>query len=122
MKYFARCGTMSTDSLVVSTFSNILLFILGVLFECDFEYDVHPMCGLIQSNQDHFDWIKHYGSTESRGTGPDGDHTSGNGKKVLVVYILSRKYVCVTKEIMCAVIGFPTLLSPFSNRIQKRKK
>ena len=63
-----------------------------MLFKCDFEYDIHPMCGLIQSDQDNFDWIIRYGSTGSAGTGPHGDHTSGDGTNAYI-YNVEKKSI-----------------------------
>ncbi len=37
--------------------------------------------GWRQSNSDVFDWTRHTGSTPSDDTGPDGDHTTGSGKR-----------------------------------------
>lgn len=41
---------------------------------CDFEVD---FCNYTQATDDLFDWSRHRGPTESRGSGPDVDHTLG---------------------------------------------
>ena len=47
---------------------------------CDFDNYARPLCGFTQSENNDFDWIRHYGSTDSPGTGPSYDHSTGNGK------------------------------------------
>ncbi|XP_077978860.1 MAM and LDL-receptor class A domain-containing protein 1-like [Glandiceps talaboti] len=44
-------------------------------FECDFDFD---FCGWSNSdNSDDFDWMRGYNGTETAGTGPSIDHTTG---------------------------------------------
>ncbi|XP_070531537.1 MAM and LDL-receptor class A domain-containing protein 1-like [Ptychodera flava] len=43
---------------------------------CDFDTD---MCSYVEDVNDHFDWTRHTGATESGDTGPSGDHTTGSG-------------------------------------------
>lgn len=56
----------------------------GVLVACDFEYEDPPYCGFTQSYEDDFDWIRYYGATPSADTGPDYDHTSGDGNTMIL--------------------------------------
>ena len=45
-------------------------------FNCNFDTN---FCGWTQDHQtDNFDWLRYRGSTQSSGTGPSKDHTSGS--------------------------------------------
>ena len=48
------------------------LFVL--LFRCNFEYS---MCSWYNMKDDEFDFTRHKGVTDSTGTGPKYDHTTG---------------------------------------------
>ena len=48
------------------------------------------MCGFLQDKNDKFDWTRRKGPTPSSGTGPSGDHTSGNGKIIILKKPLKR--------------------------------
>ena len=50
----------------------------GVSKGCDFEEE--GLCGWIQDTNDDFDWIWTKGGTPTDETGPDGDHTTGDGE------------------------------------------
>ena len=53
---------------------------------CDFD---SALCyGWRESVSDVFNWTRHTGSTSSFDTGPDGDHTSGSGKRDIVNFLL----------------------------------
>ncbi|XP_078610727.1 scavenger receptor cysteine-rich domain-containing group B protein-like isoform X2 [Branchiostoma floridae x Branchiostoma japonicum] len=43
---------------------------------CNFDFNE---CGFIHDSTTHFDWARRDGSTPSSSTGPNGDHTTGNG-------------------------------------------
>lgn len=49
--------------------------------DCNFDIDV---CGYRQLTSDDFDWTRQNGTTPSKNTGPNGDHTSGIGKSLLI--------------------------------------
>ena len=58
-------------------------------FACNFENSA--LCGMTQSTDDNFDWIRHMGQTPSRATGPSRDHTealAGAGK--LLKFFIDR--------------------------------
>ena len=48
----------------------------SALLSCDFE----TMCNFTQSSQDDLDWQPKSGKTNTMGTGPNHDHTSGTNK------------------------------------------
>ena len=51
--------------------------ILGpLLFECHFHFD---LCNFVQNEDDDFDWSLSQGPSETPGTGPFADHSSGSG-------------------------------------------
>lgn len=49
---------------------------LSTVFNCDFE---SQLCNWKQSNSDDSNWLFNQGETYTSGTGPHGDHTTGNG-------------------------------------------
>ncbi|XP_055957693.1 MAM and LDL-receptor class A domain-containing protein 2 [Patella vulgata] len=50
-------------------------------FNCTFDQN---LCGWQQDKTDKFDWIRHKGTTGTGATGPQKDHTSGNGYYVYI--------------------------------------
>lgn len=50
--------------------------VYNTAFSCDFDKGV---CGFKQGEDDKFDLTRKNGPTSSKGTGPNGDHTSGKG-------------------------------------------
>ncbi|XP_013389143.1 MAM domain-containing glycosylphosphatidylinositol anchor protein 1-like [Lingula anatina] len=53
-------------------------------FQCDFDEDMDPFCGFRQSTDDNFNWTRNNGSTPSRDTGPQHDHTTGAGYYIFI--------------------------------------
>lgn len=63
---------------VIVKISNLKHFAaVFIAFSCSFDDD---FCGFVQRTDDKFDWTRHRGRTSSQGTGPNRDHTTGNGK------------------------------------------
>lgn len=50
---------------------------VDLALDCTFEAEAE--CGLVQAQDDNFDWTFGTG-TPSGGTGPSGDHTTGSGE------------------------------------------
>ena len=53
-----------------------MFLVEGVVYSCSFDMD---LCGMMDDTVDDFNWIRRSGSTPNRETGPQSDHTSGNG-------------------------------------------
>ena len=53
-------------------------------FDCDFEQDLCSW-SQITNGQDQFNWKRSQGKTNSVGTGPSFDHTTGNCKSRKVI-------------------------------------
>jgi hypothetical protein len=65
---------------------NNLFYLCIVAFKCDFD---STQCGFRNKGSgDQFNWIRQSGSTPSSGTGPSGDHTTGNGELMFIIVIL----------------------------------
>ena len=52
-------------------------FFIFTAWNCSFE---NGLCGVVNEIGDDFDWSLNSGSTISSGTGPSGDHTTGQGR------------------------------------------
>ncbi|XP_052230823.1 MAM and LDL-receptor class A domain-containing protein 1-like [Dreissena polymorpha] len=63
------------------TFSNCKVGAALPTATCNFETD---FCLWGQDQNDQFDWTRINGSTQSVGTGPSGDHTSGSGSYIYI--------------------------------------
>ena len=50
-------------------------------FSCDFDASGESLCGMVQGGKtiQDFNLTRHTGMTDSTRTGPNGDHTTGNG-------------------------------------------
>ena len=67
----------------------MFLFPKDPIFECDFDEN---LCTCTQSQNDDRDWTWNQGGTDSVDTGPNGDHTSGNGKQAKMSDGLNEYY------------------------------
>lgn len=72
-------ATIAVDDI---TFNNCNQYVLLPTVSCNFDTDFCSWTNV--ANTDKFDWSRQHGSTQSAGTGPTQDHTSGQGSYIYI--------------------------------------
>lgn len=73
-KYSIYLRTIFLGIPIIIVFESLHFILAPGSFNCQFDYGP---CGWTQDKSDVFDWTKRSGGTDTTGTGPKGDHTSG---------------------------------------------